>query len=269
MDIHVERLSAEKGINKLAQGGLIAKGSVYILLGVMALMAALHIGGQSAENADRTGVLQFLNDSSAGRLMLPVLAVGLLCYSIWRFIEASRAAKGADKKWKKAIRYLLSGLVYLAIAISAFNMVLNRAQKNGDSQQEFASELLSKPFGQWLLGIAALIIAGVGIYQIYYGLSEKYRDHVQKLNLHNRASSLMLTSGKVGYIARGVVWMIIAYLMMQAALTASSEKAGDTSEAFKASEHSPVGAILPAALGLGLMAYGFFNFIRAKYERFE
>ena len=79
----------------------------------------------------------------------------------------------------------------------------------------------------------------------------------------------MLTAGKIGYLARGLVWIIISYLMMQAAIAASSAKAGDTGEAFKASEGSPIGPYLPAALGIGLMAYGVFNFIRAKYERFE
>jgi hypothetical protein len=200
---------------------------------------------------------------------LPLLAVGLLCYSIWRFVEAAKYANGADKKWKKVVRYILSGLLYLAISFSAFRMVFTKAEENGDSQQKFASELLSKPYGQWLLGIAALVIAGIGIYQIYYGLSEKYRKHVQKLTLHDKASSLMLTAGKIGYLARGLVWIIISYLMMQAAIAASSAKAGDTGEAFKASEGSPIGPYLPAALGIGLMAYGVFNFIRAKYERFE
>ena len=79
----------------------------------------------------------------------------------------------------------------------------------------------------------------------------------------------MLGAGKIGYVARGVVWAIISYLMIQAALAASSEKAGDTGKAFGAIDNSLVGSYLPAALGIGLIAYGVFNFVRARYERFE
>ena len=267
--INVEKINAKKGITWIAQCGLSAKGFVYVLLGVIAFMATFHIKGQSSENADTSGALNFLNTSFAGQWLMPLLAIGLLCYTIWRFIEAARAAKGADKKWKKAGRYFLSGLVYLSVSFTAFRIVMKKSTNNGDSQQQFAAELLSKPYGQWLLGIVALLIAAIGVYQVYYGLSEKYKKHVQKMNLNKNSSSLMLGAGKIGYVARGVVWAIISYLMLQAALMASSEKAGDTGKAFGAIDNTLVGAYLPAALGIGLIAYGVFNFVRARYERFE
>jgi len=269
MILNVEESKSKKGVSIIAKWGLIAKGSVYVLSGVLAFMAAFHMGGKQNEDVDKNGALNFLSDSFGGKWLLPILAVGLLCYSIWRFIEAAKIANSGDKKWKKLFRYILSGIVYLSIALSAFKIVLSRSQKNEDSQQQFASELLSKPFGQWLLGIAALIIAGIGIYQIYYAVSEKYKTHVQKMNLHTKASSLMLTAGKTGYLARGAVWLIISYLMLQAAFAASSARAGGTGKAFNAIEDSPIGPYLPAALGVGLVAYGFFNFVRARYERFE
>ncbi len=263
----LEKSKTKKGVAILGQGGLIAKGFVYVLLGVLAFMAAFHIGGQQNADADKAGVLQFLNDSFAGEWLIPILAVGLLCYSLWRFIGAAKFAKGENKKWKEIARYILSGIVYLSVAISAFRIGANQSRREEDSQQEFASELLSKPFGEWLLGIAALIIAAIGVYQIYYALSEKYKRHVQKMSLHTKASSLMLTAGKTGYLARGGVWLIIAFLMLQAAFAASSAKAGDTGKAFDAIEGSPIGPFLPAALGVGLIAYGLFNFVRARYEK--
>ena len=148
-------------------------------------------------------------------------------------------------------------------------MLFSSGKNNGDNQQQFASELLSKPGGEWLLGITALIIAGTGFYQVYYGLSEKYKKHVQKLNLHGKASSLLLTSGKVGYVARGIVWLVIAFLTLKAAIHASSAEAGDTGKAFSFLENSPFGSYILAALGVGLMAYGLFNFIRVRYEELE
>lgn len=269
MDVRLQEIKTGKSISALARLGLIAKGIVYVLLGVLAFMAAFEIGGQSSEKTDKAGVLYFLNHSSGGKWLLPLLAAGLLCYSLWRFTEAFRCASGGHKDWKNSARYFFSGFIYLLLSFSAFNAVFASGKKNEDSQQAFASQVLSKPLGQWLLGIIALAIAGVGVYQLYYALSEKYKKHVQKMNLHDRASSLMLTAGKTGYIARGVVWLIIAYLMLQAAFRARSSEAGDTGKAFALIEHSPMGSYLLGALGIGLVAYGLFSFIRARYERFE
>jgi hypothetical protein len=79
---------------------------------------------------------------------------------------------------------------------------------------------------------------------------------------------LLLRAGKVGYISRGVVWLVIAFLFLRAAFYAVASKAGDTAEAFRFIESSPLGSPLLGLLGLGLIAYGVFNFIRARYERF-
>ena len=128
---------------------------------------------------------------------------------------------------------------------------------------------LNHSFGQLVIGLAALVLAGVGIYQIYYGLSEKYRKHVQQLNLHSSRSSLLLRAGKAGYISRGIVWLIIAYLLLRAALHNNSSEAGDTGKAFEFIESSAFGSYLLGALGVGLIAYGVFNFIRARYETFR
>lgn len=268
MDIRMPKSGTDKTITLLARSGLIAKGFVYVVLGVLAFMAAFEVGGQSSEGTDKAGVLRSLNHASGGSWLLPILAAGLLCYSIWRFTEAFRAVNGYRKSWKKGIRYLFSGLTYLFLSVAGFRTVFMKSEGNGDSQQQFASELLSKPFGQWLLGIAALILAGIGVYQLYYALSEKYKQHIQTMDLHSKASSLMLSAGKLGYVARGLVWLIIAYLMLQAAYVARSSKAGDTGKAFEFVESSPMGSYLLGALGLGLCAYGLFCFIRARYEKF-
>jgi len=266
MSVSLPVANTQNGIRLVARAGLVAKGFVYFLLGLIAIMAAFEIGGHDSNNADRSGALNFLNDSFAGKWLLPLVAAGLLCYSLWRFAEAFRCSKEFTEKWKKTLRYLLSGIAYLLVAFSAFRLVFNKGNKGGDNQQQFASELLSKPFGQWLLGIAALVIAGIGIYQIFYGLSEKYTKHVQKLNLTANARSMILSSGKIGYVARGIVWLIIAYMMMRAAIAASSSQAGDTGKAFQFLESSAMGTYLLGALGIGMLAYGFFNFVRARYE---
>jgi hypothetical protein len=63
------------------------------------------------------------------------------------------------------------------------------------------------------------------------------------------------------------VWLVIAFLFLRAALYARASEAGNTGKAFQFIETTPYGSPLLGALGVGLIAYGVFNFVRARYER--
>ena len=255
----------------IAQAGLIAKGTVYCILGILAFMAAFHIRGQSASNTDKAGVFDFIYKQPGGQPLLAVVALGLFSYCIWRGMQAfmDTANKGSDRSGIAArLRYLFSGIVYGSLAVYAVNILLSKGSRSGDKQQGIAEELLSRPFGQWLAGIAAAILIGVGVYQIYYGLSEKFKKHVQRAaGSGNR--NLLLMAGTIGYLARGLVWLIIAWMFSKAAMHSNSAEAGDTSRAFGFLQEIAYGRYILAAVGLGLICYGAFNFIRARYERFH
>jgi hypothetical protein len=260
------KATAKPWVKQIAQMGLIAKGVVYVLLGALGFMAAFEIGGKQNDEASQSGALQFLKDLPAGKVLLLLLAVGLLCYSVWRGIQSFYSTDGKEKKLAKKLRYLFSGLAYLAFSFTALRLLLANKKSSGDQNQILANELLNKPFGQVLVGLAALVLAAVGIYQIYYALSEKYKKHVQELSLQSNHSSALLRSGKIGYISRGIVWLVISFLFIRAAIYSAGSEAGNTSKAFRFIENSPYGSYLLGALGLGLIAYGVFNFVRARYE---
>jgi hypothetical protein len=255
----------------IARTGLISKGVVYCLLGTLAFMAAFEISGQRDEQADKKGVVEFVQQSTGGNLFLGLIAIGLVCYSAWRLIEAFRKKSdpGQNSLGKK-LRYIFSGLVYLSFAAYAIKILVGKDKDGGgDATKDTVATLLDKPFGQWMVGIFALIIAGVGIYQGYYAVAGKYKKHVRQLTRGSKSSQLLLRSGKIGYIARGLVWLIIAWLIFKSAIHSSAEEAGGTGNAFQWLESSPFGSYLLGVLALGLVCYGVFNFIRARYESFE
>ena len=255
----------------MARAGLISKGIVYCLLGTLAFMAAFEISGQTDDQADKKGVVEFVQQSIGGNLLLGLIAIGLICYSAWRLVEAFRKKSDPGENGiGKKIRYVFSGLVYLSFALYSVKLLVGRNDdKGGDATRDTVATLLDKPYGQWLVGLFALIIAGVGIYQGYYAIAGKYKKHVRQLNRGSKSSQLLLRSGKIGYIARGLVWLVIAWLIFKSAIHANSREAGGTGNAFKWVESSPFGSYLLGALALGLICYGVFNFIRARYEDFR
>ena len=258
-------------LQPIARAGLTAKGVVYVLLGTLAFMAAFGINGKSSRNTDKAGVFEFIQEQPAGTFLLWAVAAGLACYFVWRIIQAfaDTEHKGKDVKGASVRgRYLFSGLVYGSLATQVVSMLVLHKKKSGDSSQGLVQELLSKPMGQWLVGIVAIILLATGVYQVWYGLSEKYRKHVNQSGA-GKTKAMLLTAGKIGYLARGTVWLLLSYLFFQAAFHANAKEAGGTSKAFGLLSSNDYGPYLLSVVGIGLVCYGAFNFIRARYENFN
>ncbi|WP_237701663.1 DUF1206 domain-containing protein [Algoriphagus machipongonensis] len=75
----------------------------------------------------------------------------------------------------------------------------------------------------------------------------------------------MVTLGKVGHTARGLVIGVIAFLTYRAAFSYSSEVAGGTKEAFSFLQDE-FGTIVLSLVALGLAMYGIFLLINARYR---
>lgn len=263
--------SGQKTIKAIAKAGFITKGIIYCLIGILAFMAAFNINGTSAKETDKSDVLEMIQQQVGGQILLGSIALGLLCYTIWRALQAiiDTEDKGTDTKSLMVRgRYLFSALVYGSLAWLSIKMLFKQDDSSGDSgKQNMVEQLLSQPFGQWLVGIVSIGILAVGVYQINYGLSEKFKKHIDK-SVKKVHRNLVLIAGKAGYLARGIVWLLIGVLFARAAIFASSSEAGSTSEAFQFLSTASYGKYLVAAVGLGLIFYGAFNFVRARYERF-
>lgn len=260
-------------IKPIAKLGFAAKGTVYCLLGLLAFMSAFQLDGQTSEKTDKAGVFQFVFDQPAGKTILGIIALGLLSYASWRFLQTFLDIEHEGNKAKglaKRLAYFFSGLTYLSLFWFSFRFLLNNGKgSDSDSRKDMVSNILDQPAGQWLLGIVAAIMAGIGIYQIRYGTSEKFRKHVNMQELDAAAARSLLRAGKIGYISRGIVWLIVAFLFFKAALHQRASEAGDTSSALGFVQQSAFGTYLLAALGLGLICYGVMNFVRAAFERFK
>ncbi|SDJ78604.1 protein of unknown function [Catalinimonas alkaloidigena] len=263
----------EQWIENYARFGVAAKGVVYCLVGILAAMAATGNGGQTT---GKSGVFKTILAQPFGQILLGLVAFGLLGYVTWRFIQAIKDPnnKGNDAKGiATRLGYAFSGVVYLALAISAISLLFGQSGGSGgsggsgDSRELLVSKLLEQPFGQWLVGLVAVGTVAKGIYQIYRALSGNYMKNVKSMNLEHKVREFIKHAGQVGYIARGVVLGIVGYFFFRAAVEANPNQAGGTSEAFSFLQNTS-GPWLLAAVALGLTGYGIFMFVKAKYGRF-
>ncbi|WP_421825677.1 DUF1206 domain-containing protein [Larkinella sp.] len=258
-------------VKRFARFGLVAKGVVYCLVGVLAFMAAFEIGGSTESNLNKQGVFRFILAQPFGQFLLALVATGLVCYALWRLTQAflDNEHKGTDAKGiGRRLGYAFSGLVYGFLAYGSFRMVLgSRGNHGGDnSRQTLVRELLQKPYGQWLVGLIGVCIIGIGVYQIYRAMSGKYLKNVRTSSIKTELKEMIIRSGKIGYIARGIVWGLIGYLFIKAAMESNAREVGGSSSAFAFLEKASYGSFLLGAVALGLFCYGIFMFVRARYE---
>ncbi|WP_210489305.1 DUF1206 domain-containing protein [Rufibacter aurantiacus] len=254
-------------IESFAKAGYIAKGFVYILVGALTAMAAFGIGGKKASSSD---ALTQVKDFPAGGLLLSILAVGLVGYSIWRFVQAIHDTehKGSNAKGiGKRLAYAFSGLIYGSLAFAAFKILSsggNNSGEGGSKEKDLVSGLLDQPFGKWLVIIIGLITIGNGIRQLIKGTTASFMKDVR--GLPRDRFDVLKKAGQAGFTARGVVFSIIGFLFVRAAWLQNPQEAGGTQSAFSFLQTSPFGNVLLAVVALGLIGYGVFMFVQAKYS---
>lgn len=263
--------SANVWYERAARVGLMSKGVVYTLSGIIALMAALSFGNSQVGDAGKKGVFSFIEDQPFGRWLLLAVAIGLMCYTLWRWIQAFKDTedKGSDRKGvAKRFAYFFSGLVYAGLAIYAFKEFIGASNSSNDSRQSWVATLLDKPFGVWLVAAVALFIMGIGVYQLFRAFTGKYKKYIRK-GLNQDAAKWIISAGIAGYSARGIVWLIIGWFFVKAALSSNAKEVGGSDTALKWLQDSAYGTILLSAVAAGLICYGLFMFIRAKYQSFK
>lgn len=250
----------------LARAGYAARGIVYLLLGAFSLTSALW-GGNSE---DTSGALSGLLGLPFGRVLVGLIAVGLLGYVLWKLAQGLLNADDVDddaKGFLSRAGQLVSAAVNLFLMLTAARLALGAGGSGGDGGEETASAwLLQQPFGPFLLGLAACgVLAAAGV-QIWYGASGGYR---KRLSLPAQHKGWMDQVCRFGLIARGIVLLVIGGFLFYAALTVSPEQAAGTAEALDYVHGLPFGRWLYGLIALGLVAFGAYGLIEARYRSID
>ena len=266
----VKQATASPWFERLARFGYAAKGAVYIVVGLLAAMAAFGTGGKTT---DTRGALETIVEQPFGRVLLGAVAIGLIGYALWRFVQAFADAenKGSDAKGI-GVRtgYAISALVHVGLALSAAQMALGSSSRSGGSdraEQGWTASLMAQPFGRWLVAALGAIIIGVGIFQLYKAYTAKFREELKLGEMSSTEQTWATRSGRLGFAARGVVFSVIGIFLMLAALRSDPGEVRGLSGALRALEGQPFGSVILGVVAIGLIAYGVFMFVAARYRR--
>jgi len=244
-------------IERLARLGYASIGTVYVVVGLLAAAAGL---GQGGKRGDQNDALQFILEQPFGRVLLAVIAVGLLGYVVWRIASGVTDSehRGNDAKGM-AIRAssVFRGLIYAALSTEVIRLVTRSGGGSGGGDQRarhWTGELFDVPFGRILVALAGLGVVAYGLYQLRGKLSRQLSAVPENARRISR----------FGIAARGVVFVLIGASIVLAAFHHNASEVRGTSGILERLDGWPL-----VIAGFGLAAYGVYAFINAKYRRID
>lgn len=256
-----DAVSESRPMGWLARVGLTARGCVYVLLGVLAVVVGL--GGRA--HVDQRGALTEVVSRPFGGVLVGLLAVGFAAYAVWRLSEAATGVVGEGDRTGPRLQSLVRGLVYAGLAVTAVSVLLGARGTQSGQQGSLAREVMQQPGGRWAVGLVGVIVLVVGVAMVREGWSKKFMRYFGYLPSRLRTAVVRL--GQVGTVCRGVVFAIAGFLVVLAAWNADPEKAGGVDEAFKTLLEQPFGPALVVGLGLGLVVFGVYGLAEARWRR--
>jgi len=260
-------MNSSLGLTLLARLGFAARGLVYILIGWFAIDAAR----SGSRPTDNQAALASLVDEPFGRILLGVIAAGLAGYAVWRLLEAffdpeqrGTTAKGAMDR----AGYALSGMTHVGLAIYAARLALRERVRGGaapgDSNAQDWSAWLMEQWGGTMLvvlvGVILFVVAGVQATKAYKATFTRH------LGGDVPAPTYVRTMGRIGYTARAIVFALVGWFFVKAALDSNPNEAGGMGQALRELQAQDYGPVLLGIVALGLLLFGLFSLIEARFR---
>jgi hypothetical protein len=243
-------LANESKFQWLARFGFVTRGLLYIVIAWLVIA--------TGRTEDLTGIMEYLGDGF-GRGLMIFLVAGMTGYGLWRVSDAifgMDSGRHHPKAWRRRIAAAGSGIIYLYLAYKALRIMLGAHHLTGGAHEN-AATALHLPAGELALGIAAAVLAGTGLVQLWKSGSCSFLHHLDEAARRPFAKWL----GRIGYAARGIIFLTVGWLLAKAAFNHSAAQAGGLEQALDALR-GPLE--IPVAAGLAL--FGVYSLVEARYR---
>ena len=248
-------------VQRLGRLGLMARGTMYAVVGALAANAARG----ADEQADRQGALRAIGRTPGGRWALLVVVAGFAGYALWRIAEAT--VRPGDKGVAGRLRSAGHAVLYIAFALTTLSFVVTKRSENTDERERgMTAQVLDWPGGRFLVAGVGLTLVGIGVANAFRVLSGRYRKHLKENEIPESCDWWMPIVAYVGYAARSVAFWLVGAFLVQAALTYDPSKARGLDGSLRTLMREPFGKPAVVAVAIGLIAFGAWCFVEARYR---
>jgi Domain of Unknown Function (DUF1206) len=278
-DLHPLAVSAASGISGVVlrivlRLGLASRAAVYLLVGYLALRLAVSPGPRLSDPASASGAVQQAAAQSWGRATLVLLAAGFAAYALLQLIEAvfrPAFAKGSMRAWHQRAVSTWGFLLYSAFFVSTV-LVIGHAHRPVTSQTEqrqdvthITSVLRTTP-GRLLVVAAGILVVITGAELGRRSVRLSFRERFRYYDRHQASVGLTRGLGAVGCAARGAVFVLIGFFLIDAGVQSNARKVRGIDAVFRLVLSVPAGRWMVGVLALGLVCYGLYCLLEAGYR---
>lgn len=259
-----DRLAGAKPLGWLARAGLVARGIVYFIIGFLAIKLALGEGGKAANQQD---ALKTIAHQSFGKTLLILVAIGLAGYALWRLVRAA-VGHGAEQRDSGSDRVaaLASGIAYAVLCFTAIEIVTGSGTGSG-TPKEATGGVLGWSGGTVIVVIAGVALIGVAIYQAYKGLAKKFLEDAKTGEMSQEVRKGYTALGVFGLVARAVVFALVGYGLIKAAINFNPKEAVGLDGALRQLADSSFGPVLLGVVAAGLAGFAIYSIADARYRK--
>jgi hypothetical protein len=186
---------------------------------------------------------------------------------LWRLVRAAlgHGPQGADRGIDR-LGALGSGVVYAIICTIAIRLLTGTAGSMGNAKKT-ASGVFGWPAGRWIVGIAGLVMIGVGVYQLVRGLRKKFLDDSKTEQMPPVVKAWITRLGTIGHVARAIVFGLVGVFLVKSAVDQTAREAIGLDGALTKLYHRGYGPWLLGFVAAGLVAFAIFSISEARYRR--
>jgi hypothetical protein len=248
----------------LARAGLVARGGIYAIIGILAIKLALGDGGKTT---NQNGALNTIAKQPFGKTLLILMAIGLAGYASWRLVRAALGhGPEASDDTKERIAGVASGIAYASLCVTAVSILIGSGGSSG-SPDKATGGVLGWTGGPILVATAGLIMIGVGLDQGYKGIKRKFLEKSKTEQMSEPVERSFTLLGVVGHLSRMVVFTLVGYFLIRAAIDHNPDKAVSLDGALTAVGQASYGPILLGAVAAGLIVFGAYSVADARYRK--
>ena len=255
----------------LARAGLLAKGVLYLILGVLAIQFAR--GDTSSDQVSQEGAIQTLADKPLGRFLLVLLTLGLAAMCVWRAIQAfvGDPVEGDDAQHR--VEYAVKAVLYGALVVTSAKITADNWSGSSSSQtgggdqqaQQVSSTVFDWPAGRWLVGLLGVVMIGIAVYELWHQVIEAA--FMERIAPPGEVSKGLEAFGRIGYAAKSLVLAISGIFFVVAAVQYDPNESKGLSGSLQELAEKGWGRVLLWGTAIGLFLYGVFCLAESRYRR--
>lgn len=259
---------------------LVTQGVLYVVVGILAVRLAI---GDSDEEASQQGAIEAVARQPFGRILLVVLVVGLAAHALWRIALAVRGEPGDDEDGGSMAKRLANGgraAIYVGFTAAAVRTLTRDSGGgaggsasggsgsgsgsgggSGSGQEKGTAEVLGWPGGPWIVAAVGLAVIGAGIWNIRKTFTRSFVEHLDLYGRSEGQRRAVELLGAAGYAARGIVFGLIGWFLVQAGITHDPDRQRTLDETLREVAEADHGPLLLGVLAVGLFLFGVFRII--------